>query len=92
MNQPFVKGLDLCELFYTVQRFFKHVLNFCPTGDIQAVDWTGVPDYRLLMLTSGRVSHDGMSQVYGFRYGEDDGLQVLELPYAGDDLSMVNPA
>jgi len=30
-----------------------------------------------------------MSQVYGFRYGEGDGLQVLELPYAGDDLSMV---
>jgi serpin B len=32
-----------------------------------------------------------MSQVYGFRYGEGDSLQVLELPYAGHDLSMVNP-
>ena len=30
-----------------------------------------------------------MSQVHGFRYGEGDGLQVLELAYAGDDLSMV---
>ena len=30
-----------------------------------------------------------MSQVHGFGYGEGDGLQVLELAYAGDDLSMV---
>ena len=30
-----------------------------------------------------------MSQVHGFRYGAGDGLQVLELPYAGNDLSMV---
>jgi serpin B len=30
-----------------------------------------------------------MSQVHRFRYREGDGLQVLELAYAGDDLSMV---
>jgi serine protease inhibitor len=30
-----------------------------------------------------------MGKTYEYRYGEDDGLQVLELPYAGDDLSMV---
>ena len=30
-----------------------------------------------------------MRKTYRYRYGEDDGLQVLELPYAGDDLSMV---
>lgn len=30
-----------------------------------------------------------MRQVHEFGYGEGDGLQVLELSYAGDDLSMV---
>jgi len=30
-----------------------------------------------------------MDQEHEFRYGESDGLQILELPYAGDDLSMV---
>ncbi|HOS79832.1 MAG TPA: serpin family protein [Anaerolineae bacterium] len=30
-----------------------------------------------------------MTQEHEFRYGESDGLQILELPYAGDDLSMV---
>jgi serpin B len=30
-----------------------------------------------------------MTQTHEFRYGEDNGLQVLELPYAGDDLSML---
>jgi serpin B len=30
-----------------------------------------------------------MTQKHKFRYGEDNGLQILELPYAGDDLSML---
>jgi serine protease inhibitor len=30
-----------------------------------------------------------MTQKHEFRYGESDGLQVLELPYIGDDLSMI---
>ena len=30
-----------------------------------------------------------MTQKHAFRYGESGGLQVLELPYAGEDLSMM---
>jgi len=30
-----------------------------------------------------------MSQTHDFRYGEVDNLQILELPYAGNDLSMI---
>jgi len=30
-----------------------------------------------------------MTQKRTFRYGKDNGLQILELPYAGDDLSML---
>ncbi len=30
-----------------------------------------------------------MNKTAEYRYGESDGLQILELPYAGDDLSMV---
>jgi serpin B len=30
-----------------------------------------------------------MTQKHEFRYGEGHGLQILELPYAGDDLSML---
>jgi serpin B len=30
-----------------------------------------------------------MTQQQSFKYGESDGLQVLELPYAGDDVSMI---
>ena len=30
-----------------------------------------------------------MTQKHEFRYGEGNGLQILELPYAGDDFSMI---
>ena len=39
--------------------------------------------------TNAKVQVPMMTQEREFRYGEDDGLQVLELPYAGDALSMV---
>lgn len=48
---------------FIVRRFFEHVLGFDPTGDIRAVDWVSVPDHRLLMLTSGRVFHDGLGDL-----------------------------
>ena len=48
--------------FFTVQRYFKSVLKFDPTGDLQAVDWLCVPENVLLMLTAGRVFHDGLGQ------------------------------
>ncbi len=30
-----------------------------------------------------------MTQEHTYRYGEDDSLQILELPYVGDDLAMI---
>lgn len=47
----------------TVQRFFKSILNFDPLDDIRAVDWVSVPENHLLMLTAGRVFHDGLGQL-----------------------------
>lgn len=37
----------------------------------------------------GTSSVEMMTQTQTFRYGEFDGYQMLEMPYAGDDLSMV---
>jgi serine protease inhibitor len=58
-------------------------------------NWASQFDQRLTSDAPFWVTHDEqvqvpmMSQVHEFGYGEGDGLQVLELPYAGDDLSMV---
>ena len=49
-------------LFLTAQRFFTSVLQFDPMRDIRAVDWLTAPENCLLMLTSGRVFHDGLGQ------------------------------
>jgi hypothetical protein len=69
-------------MFLTVQCFFKYVLNFDPTGNIRAVDWVNVPEYHLLMLTSGRVFHDGLGQLEPIRarlhyYPDDVWLYLL---------------
>jgi hypothetical protein len=69
-------------MFFTVQRFFKYVLNFDPTGKIRTVDWVSVPEYRLLMLTAGRVFHDGLGQLEPIRarlryYPDDIWLYLL---------------
>ncbi len=54
-------------MFLTVSCFFTHILNFDPAGDIRAADWVSVPENRLLMLTSGRVFHDGLGQLEPLR-------------------------
>jgi len=69
-------------VFSTVQRFFKDVLKFDPTGIIRPLDWVSVPENRLLMLTSGRVFHDGLGQLEPLRaklryYPDDVWLYVL---------------
>ncbi len=42
-----------------------------------------------LTLAGGKVQVPMMTLKHTFKYAEDDGLQVLELSYAGGDLSMV---
>ena len=69
-------------MLLTVQCFFTHVLNFDPTGTIRATDWVSVPENRLLMLTSGRVFHDGLGQLEPVRtrlhyYPDDVWLYLL---------------
>jgi hypothetical protein len=69
-------------MFLTVHCFFRYVLNFDPTGDIRAVDWLSVPEYYLLMLTAGRVFHDGLGQLEPIRarlhyYPDDVWLYLL---------------
>jgi hypothetical protein len=54
-------------VFLTVQCFFNSALNFDPTGNIRVIDWVSVPEYRLLMLTSGHVFHDGLGQLEPIR-------------------------
>jgi hypothetical protein len=68
--------------FLTVQFFFKYVLNFDPSGNIRAVDWVSVPEYHLLMVTSGRVFHDGLGELEPIRaklsyYPDDVWLYLL---------------
>jgi hypothetical protein len=69
-------------VFLTAQGFFRAALNFDPTGSIQAADWVSVPEYRLLMLTSGCVFHDGLGQLEPIRtrlhyYPDDVWLYLL---------------
>ncbi len=50
-------------MLLTTRRYFKQVLNFDPTENIRAVDWISVPEYHLLMVTSGQVFHDGLGEL-----------------------------
>jgi len=58
-------------------------------------DWTSQFDQNLTTESpfwsspDTRVQVSMMTQKHDFKYAEGDGLQILELPYAGDDLSML---
>lgn len=51
----------------SVPSFFTHWLNFDPEGEIGAADWVSVPEQQLLMLTAGRVFHDGLGRLEPIR-------------------------
>ncbi|MDY0019985.1 MAG: DUF4037 domain-containing protein [Anaerolineae bacterium] len=73
-------------VFLTVQGFFASLLNFDPTGSMRAVDWSSAPEHRLLMLTSGRVFHDGLSHLEPLRaklhyYPNDVWLYLLAVQW-----------
>ena len=54
-------------IIFTTRRFFESLLTFDPTGDIRAADWLSIPEYRLGMLTAGRVFHDGLGELEPLR-------------------------
>ncbi|MCU0522790.1 MAG: DUF4037 domain-containing protein [Anaerolineae bacterium] len=72
-------AIDHRVLIVTVRGYFVRELGFDPVGlpsgspeggpvgEISAGDWVSVPAYRLLMLTSGRVFHDGLEQLHALR-------------------------
>ncbi|MFN2225339.1 MAG: DUF4037 domain-containing protein [Anaerolineae bacterium] len=51
----------------TVDHYVSDVLGFPPAGPIRAVDWLRVPENHLLMLTAGRVYHDGLGRLEPLR-------------------------
>lgn len=71
----------------TVRGYFRETLGFDPTGDIQAADWVGTPEYHLLMVTAGRVFHDGLGTLELLReklryYPHDVWLYLLAAQWA----------
>jgi hypothetical protein len=62
-SRPIRHGVTLL----TVEGFFPGVLDFDPSGEIRPVDWLSVPENHLLMVTAGRVFHDGLGQLEPIR-------------------------
>lgn len=60
---PLTHGIKIL----TVSAFFEDCLGFDPTGEIRPVDWLSVPEHHLLMVTAGRVFHDGLGQLEPLR-------------------------
>jgi hypothetical protein len=51
----------------TPEDFYDCILKFDPSDQISATDWVSVPDYNFLMITSGRVFHDGLGELTQIR-------------------------
>ena len=73
-------------MLLTVRGFFQYVLKFDPTGDIDVIDWISVPENHLLMMTAGRVFHDGLGQLEPIRekldyYPDDVWLYLLSVQW-----------
>ncbi|MCG2766853.1 MAG: DUF4037 domain-containing protein [Anaerolineae bacterium] len=69
-------------MFFTVRAFFKDVLRFDPDEELRAIDWLTLPEQCLRSVTSGRVFHDGLSQLEPIRarlryYPQDVWLYLL---------------
>jgi len=52
---------------HTVRGWMTDVLGFDPTGEIRPADWVSVPENRLLIVTAGRVFHDGLATLEPLR-------------------------
>lgn len=61
------EGINHRVMIFTARCFFESILNFDPTADTRSADWLCVPENRLLMLTAGRVFHDGLGQLEPMR-------------------------
>lgn len=66
---------------YVPRYYFAHFLGCDPTAEMSAADWVSIPQYNLLMLTSGGVFHDGLKQLAPMRtrlaYYPDDVWRYL---------------
>lgn len=54
-------------LIYTTEAYFNHFLRFDPFGEIRPAEWVRIPANHLLMMTAGRVFHDGLGKLEPMR-------------------------
>jgi len=72
---------------FTLQSFFEARLGFDPTKKIEVTDWLTCPQQRLLEVVSGKVYHDGLSELRKVRkklkfYPRDVWLYILAAQWA----------
>ncbi|MFK7801886.1 MAG: DUF4037 domain-containing protein, partial [Anaerolineae bacterium] len=71
----------------TTEAFFNQFLRFDPFGKIEAADWVKIPANHLLMMTAGRVFHDGLNKLEPMRqavgyYPHDVWLYLLSAQWS----------